>query len=56
MDLGSPPLTVAMAVGALRVYEGLVREYGMATMAFVVSARGDVRGFYWVTVKGGGVG
>lgn len=44
---------MAMAVRALQVYEGLVKEYGMAPTAFVVSVGDDVRGFYWVTVKGG---
>lgn len=53
MDLGRPPPTMAMAVRALQVYEGLVKEYGMAPTAFVVSVGDDVRGFYWVTVKGG---
>lgn len=56
MELGKPPLTMAMAVMALQVYEGLVEEYGMAPMAFVVTGGEDVMGFYWITVKNAGVG
>lgn len=56
MELGKPPLTMAMAVMALQVYEGLVEEYGMAPMAFVVRRGEDVMGFYWITVKNAGVG
>lgn len=52
MELGQTPLTMAMAVSVLQLYEGLVEAYGMAPMAFVVRVGKDVRGFYWVTVKG----
>lgn len=45
---------MAMAVGTLQLYRGLVLAYGMATMAFVVRVGDDVRGFYWVTVRGWG--
>lgn len=56
MELGKPPLTMTMAMAALQLYKGLVEEYGMATMAFVVRVGDVVRGFYWVTVKSAGVG
>lgn len=56
MEMGETPLTMAMAVRALQLYEGLVEAYGMARMAFLVRVGEDVRGFYWVSSKGAGVG
>lgn len=56
MEMGETPLTMAMAVRALQLYEGLVASYGMARMAFLVRVGEDVRGFYWVSSKGAGVG
>ena len=56
MEPGQRPMTMAMAVSVLQLYKGLVEAYGMAPMAFVVRVGEDVRGFYWVTVKGTGAG
>ena len=56
MQLGETPLTMAMAVRSLQVYEGLVKAYGMTRIAFLVRVGEDVRGFYWVTLKGAGMG
>ena len=56
MLLGQRPLTMAMAARALGFYRILVEGWGMATMAFVVRADGEVRGFYWVVRNDGGGG
>ena len=56
MEPGPTPLTMAMAVSVLQLYEGLVEAYGMAPMAFVVRVGEDVRGFYWITANGTGAG
>lgn len=56
MELGQTPLTMAMAVRSLQVFEGLVEAYGMVRVAFLVRVGEDVRGFYWVALKGAGVG
>ena len=56
MEPGPTPLTMAMAVSVLQLYEGLVEAYGMAPMAFVARVGEDVRGFYWITANGTGAG